>query len=152
MLVEFNEFLSIHQDEINFAKGEEWRETRERLEAAIQIKENMTMEFKQLTDQMEIFSALGNDEYKFILYEKWLVFFKKHSADYQAPDHIMSIMENRLETLSSSLLECDVDKESTPRKQKSLKELEDALFEHYQRTGKRPVLTALKVKKNNKGN
>ena len=152
MLIEFTAFLSTHLNEINFAKGEEWRETRERLEAAIQIKENMTIELKELTDQAEVFGELDNDEHKFVLYEKWRLFFKKHSADYYVPDHILTIVENRLETLSRSLLESDVDKESTTRKQKSLKEVEDAIFEHYERTGKRPVMTALKVKKNNKGN
>ena len=152
MLEEFTAFLSIYRNEINFAKGEEWRETRERLEAAIQIKENMTIELKELTDQAEVFGELDNDEAKFVLYQKWQAFFKKHSADYYAPDHIIKIVENSLETLGRSLLESDVDKKSTTRKQKSLKEVEDAIFEHYERTGKRPVMTALKVKKNNKGN
>ena len=152
IFMEFTAVLSTHRNEINFAKGEEWRETRERLEAAIQIKENMTIELKELTDQAEVFGELDNDEAKFVLYKKWRLFFKKHSADYDVPDHILTIVENRLETLGRSLLENDVDKKSTTRKQKSLKEVEDAIFEHYERTGKRPVMTALKVKKNNKGN
>ncbi len=58
--------------------------------------------------------------------------------------------------LTNFILSCEITgkklKDSEIKYQKVLENLDNSLFARYERTGKRPILTALQFKKNKKGN
>ena len=156
MLHEFVDFLKAHKDDFNYLKDEEWREVRERLIAAAKIKEEIHDEFEALNIRIEALSETENDEIHLAVDKDWLKFIKKYQFEYDFSDKVIEESEERLNIYINSITNSELAfkklKEAEINCQKSLEDLDDSIFEHYERTGKRPVLTSLPSKKSKKGN
>lgn len=155
MLRDWAEYIRTHKDEFNYLEDEEWREIRERVIAAFNLKEKLTQEFDEIGLKFDMVES-GSDEDHIAVIKEWLAFMKKNQAEYDFPDENIAVMEAKLNNLVTSVLNSKIAnaklRESEIQVEKSLEKLDDAIFEHYERTGKRPVLTALRVNKNLKGN
>ena len=152
-LREWAEYVRTHKGDFNYIEDEEWREIRESINDAFQKKEIMKAEFEELTFKLDSMEKSGDDPNKITVYTEWVEFMKRNQVEYAFSDEAIALMELLLNTFIVSAHDCEVAEEeakkSKIRYEKSLEDLDDTLFEHYERTGKRPVLTALKVKKDN---
>ncbi len=155
-LHEWAEYIKAHKGDFNYIEDEEWREIRERVNDAFQKKEKLKAEFDELTSKLELMENSGDDPNKITVYTDWVEFMKRNQVEYDFPDETIALMELLLNTFIVSARDCEVAeeqaKESKIRYEKSLEQLDDTLFEHYERTGKRPVISALRHSKKNKGN
>ncbi len=155
-LKEWIEYITEHEDEFNYLEDEEWRELRERIIAAYNVKEELQKEFKKLESALNTALAHHNDRSSIIVYEEWLAFLKKNQAEYNISDEGIISVEEKLNKVITSIINCEIAderlKESKIKEQKSLEKLSNTLFESYERTGKRPIMSALQFKKRNKGN
>lgn len=153
---EWAEYTVAHKDEFNYLEDEEWREIRERVLAALEIKEDIKEEFEILKVKVNLAENLTADAEKIAIYKEWLEFMKRNQFEYDFPDEAITTSETNLNKLIISVLDCEIAEERTKgckmRYEKALKDLDDSINDHYQRTGKRPVLSALQFKSRNKGN
>lgn len=153
---EWAQYLTTHKDEFNYLEDEEWREIRERLIAAFEVKEDLRLEFEDLSERLEAFDENTSDQDRIDLYRDWLEFMKRNQAEYEFTDEQIAGSEIVLNNFKQSVRKSEIAEEnlrkSTIELQKSIDELDEALFEHYERTGKRPILTSLHAKKKISGN
>ena len=153
---EWAEYTIAHKDEFNYLEDEEWREIRERVLAALEIKEDLKEEFEDLESKLDLVKNLVADAEKISVYKEWLEFIKRNQAEYDFSDETITSSEAGLNKLIISVLDCEIAEErlkgSKMKYAKSIRDLDDSMVEHYQRTGKRPVLSALQFKKRNRGN
>jgi chromosome segregation ATPase len=155
---EWVKYVTEHKDEFNYLEDEEWREIKERVLEALEIKEDLRDEFEELEERLDAVHELETEAEKLEVYREWLEFMKKNQAEYAFTDEQISKTEAQLHKLTLSILDCEASQERLKRSRKeyqeSLEELDDSIFEHYVRTGKRPVLSALQFKfgKRLKGN
>ncbi len=156
MLHEWAEYIKTHKGEFDYIEDENWREIRERIIAAFHKKEEITAEFEKVSLNFEEMTSLDNDDDKLVAYKEWMEFMKKYQVDYAFTDEDIALNEMMLNNLIASIHNSKVAEESAKeaelKAQQALKNLDNAIFETYERTGKRPVLTALPVRKDNKGN
>ena len=156
IICEWAEYTIAHKDEFNYLEDEEWREIRERVLHALEIKEDLKEEFENIKFKLGFIEKLTTDADKITVYKEWLEFMKKYQFEYDFPDEAIASSEANLNKFIISVLDCEVADERLKggkmRLEQSIKDLENSLFEHYQRTGKRPVLSALQFKNRNRGN
>jgi len=156
MVHEWAVYISAHKDEFNYLEDEEWREIRERLIAAFEIKEDLRLEFEELEERLDALSEDDSDQERIAVYMDWLAFMKEYQAEYGLTDEQVKGSEAKLNTFIVSVRESEIAEEnlkiSRIKYRESIENLADSTFEHFERTGKRPVLTALQPKKKIKGN
>lgn len=151
-------YVKEHSDEFNYLEDEEWREVRERVLEALEIKEDMRDEFEELQERLDSVDETWSDNDRLEIYREWLEFMKRNQDEYYFTDDQIEDSENCLNKLVLSVLDCEIAEErlkgSRARHQKSLAEMDDWLAGHYERTGHRIVLTSLsyKYRKRLKGN
>lgn len=155
-LRDWAEYVATHKDEFNYVEDEDWRETRERLNDAFQKKEMLKAEFEEVTSKLELMENSSDDSNKITVYTNWVEFMKRNQVEYNFSDEAIALVELLLNNFIVSAYNFEVaaeaEKESQIKYEKSLENLDDKLFEHYERTGKRPVLNALQLKNKKKGN
>jgi chromosome segregation ATPase len=155
-LHEWIEYITTHKGEFNYLEDEEWREIRERLRAAFEIKEDLRLEFEEIEEKLDALSDDNSDDETIAVYKEWLEFMKRTQTEYGFTDKQIAGAEARLEKLILSVRKCEIAEENLRKSefeyQKSLEELDDSLVEHFERTGKRPILSALQLSKRFKGN
>jgi chromosome segregation ATPase len=162
---EFYEFIhqwidhiKAHEGEFNYLEDEEWREIKDRVLEALEEKEDMRDEFNELQERLDAAQELETDAEKIAVYKEWQEFMKGNQDEYNFTDEQIADSEAQLDNLILSVLDCEIAEErlkgSRRRYQNSLAELDDSLAEHYERTGRRLVLTSLAFKFNKrlKGN
>ena len=156
IICEWAEYTIAHKDEFNYLEDEEWREIRERVLHALEIKEDVKEEFEDIKFKLDLLEKLTTDADKITVYKEWLEFMKKYQFEYDFPDEAIASSEANLNKFIISVLDCEVADERLKggkmRLEQAIKDLENSIFEHYQRTGKRPVLSALQFKNRNRGN
>lgn len=157
-LREWGKYIKEHEDEFNYLEDEEWREIRERVIEAIDIQVDLRDEFDEIEEKLDSIRECEADAEKIAIYKEWQAFMKKYQWEYQFTDEMIAESEARLDKLIRSIEKEEIAKENLKKSraeyQKSLDDMDDSLFEHYKRTGKRPVLSALQFKFSNrlKGN
>ena len=153
---EWAAYTIAHKDEFNYLEDEEWREIRERVLAALEIKEDLRDEFEDLEAKLDLVRNRTADADKISVYKEWLEFMKRNQSEYDFTDEAIASSEASLNKLILSIMDCEIVEErlkgSKMRYKQSIRDLDDSMFEHYKRTGKRPVLSALQFKNRNKGN
>lgn len=159
MVREWADYIIAHKNEFNYLEDEQWREIRERLRAAFEIKEDLRLEFEEIEEKLDALDALDddvNDDDAIAVYQEWLEFMKRTQTEYGFTDEQIAESEARLENLIESVRKCEIAEENLRKSEsqyrKSLEKLDDSLAEHFERTGKRPILSALQLNKRFKGN
>ena len=156
IICKWAEYTIAHKDEFNYLEDEEWREIRERVLHALEIKEDLKEEFENIKFKLGFIEKLTTDADKITVYKEWLEFIKRNQTEYDFSDETITSSEAGLNKLIISVLDCEVAEERLKggkmRYAQSIRDLDDSMVEHYQRTGKRPVLSALQFKKRNRGN
>jgi hypothetical protein len=154
---EWLDYLKEHEGEFNYLEDEEWRERKDRVLAVLNEQQENRYEFEDLEEQLDSIDEY-EDADKIAIYEEWLAFMKKNQWNYDISDKDLAELEVKTKELIISILDCQIAKERLKRSkakyEKSLAGMDDALAEHYVRTGKRAVLSALayKFRKRLKGN
>ncbi|HEY0427604.1 MAG TPA: hypothetical protein VGC76_07455 [Pyrinomonadaceae bacterium] len=147
---EWIKYVKAHENEFNYLEDEEWREIKDRVLEALEIKEDLRDEFEDLQERLDAIEDSDNDAEKIAVYKEWTAFMKTNQTEYGFTDEQIADSESSLNNLILSVLDCEVAEErlrgSRHRYQKSLAKLDDSLAEHYERTGRRLVLTALQFK------
>ena len=156
IICEWAEYTIAHKDEFNYLEDEEWREIRERVLHALEIKEDLKEEFEDLESKLDLVKNLTADAEKISVYKEWLEFMKKYQFEYDFTDEVIKESERRLNIFINAVVNFEFKekelKESDIKLQKALEKLDNSIFANYERTGKRPILTSLKSKKGTKGN
>lgn len=154
-LREWADYIDEHKDEFNYLQDDEWKETRERIIADIDRREDAREEFDELNEEFEKVHKLDYQK-KIFLYQRWLLFMKTNQFLYDFTDEQISDMTEHLERSIRAEERCLIAGENLrvaeAEAEKSLKELDEALDEHYKNTGKIPILTMLPTKKKYDGN
>lgn len=154
---EWIEYLKEHEGEFNYLEDEEWHDRKERVLAVLNEQQENRYEFEDLEEMLASIEEY-EDADKIEIYKDWLAFMKKNQWNYDISDADLAELEVKTKDIIISILDCEVAEErlkgSKARYQKSLAELDEMLAEHYVRTGKRVVMTALarKFRKRLKGN
>ncbi len=155
---EWVKYITDHKDEFNYLEDEEWREIKERVLEAFDIKEDLRDEFEDMQERLDAADELETDTEKIEVYKEWLAFMKRNQAEYDFADEDIAEYEKQLGKLIIDVLDAEIIQERLKRHktkyEKSLEKLDNILAEQYRRTGKRAVLTALQFKfsKRLKGN
>lgn len=158
LLREWAEYIKEHKDEFNYLEDEEWREIRERVMEAIEIHFDLKDKLDEMEEKLNSIEVLKTDAEKIAVYREWHAFMKKYQWEYQFTDERIAESEGRLNKFILAIQKEEAAEEdlrkSKAEYQKSLDDIDDSLFEHYKRTGKRPILSALQFKFGNrlKGN
>jgi predicted nucleic acid-binding Zn-ribbon protein len=155
-LHEWIDYVTGHKHEFNYLEDEEWREIKDRVLEALTIMEDLKDEFHDLEDRLDEVSQSGSDAERIEVYTEWLEFMKRYQREYQFTDQQIQTAEKSLNKLILSVMDCEIAEErvrgSQKKVQESTKVMFDALFNHYQKTGKYPVLVPDIYKKRLKGN
>jgi chromosome segregation ATPase len=159
MLGEWGEYIVAHKNEFNYLEDEEWREIRERLAAAFEVKENLRLEFEELEaklDALDDDDDSENEDEHVAVRKEWVEFIKRNQTEYGFTDEQVAECERRFEKYVQSVRKWEIAEENLRKSeieyQKSIEELDDSLAEHFERTGKRPILTTFQLSKRFKGN
>ncbi len=156
MLREWAEYVGAHKNDFNYLKDKKWRKIRERLIAAVRIKDKFGKEFDILIAKLEAAFEKGANADKITAFKEWLEFLKRNQAEYNIPDNDIEESEEDLKKLINFFRSCEIIGKKPDKNdiniQKALENLENSMFEHYERTGKRPILSALQIKQSKKGN
>ena len=150
---EWIEYINAHAGEFNYLEDEEWREIKDRVLEALEEKEDMREEFEELEEKLDSVRELETDAEKIAVYKEWLAFMKRNQDEYRFTDEQISESERKLNELILKILDSEAAHERLKRSQReyqeSVAEVDEALTEHYVRTGKRLVLTSLKRRNGN---
>ncbi len=145
-------YINAHKDDFNYLEDEEWQEIRERVNAAYLIKEDIKAEYEELEERSETVCELeftARAEY----FRDWMAFMETYQDEFEFTDEQIAEGREKLEETvrlhEEWLLAEERAKISKLEYEKSLEDLDDALAEHYERTGKIPVISALKHHKGN---
>lgn len=153
---EWVEYVKDHKDEFNYLEDEEWREIKERVLDALELQEDLREEFEDIQERLDAADELGTDAERIEVYKEWLAFMKRYQAEYDFADEDIAESEKLLGKLIIDVLDAEIIEERLKRYrtgyEKSLEKLDNILAEHYRRTGKRLVLTALPIRKRLRGN
>ena len=155
---EWIDYIKAHADEFNYLEDEEWREIKDRVLEALEEKEDLREEFEELEERLDSVEELEIDADRIAVYKEWQAFMEKYQDEYGFTDEQIAESEAHLNELILKVLDYEVAEErlkgSSMRYRKSLEKLDNTLAEHYERTGKRLVVTALQFKfsKRLKGN
>lgn len=155
---EWLEYLKEHEGEFNYLEDEEWRDRKDRVLEVLTRQEDLKDEFEEIEERLDTVRELETSAERIAVYKDWFAFLKTNQVNYDISDEDLNEMEEKAKVMILSALDCEVAEErlrgSKARHLKAVKELDDALDEHYRRTGKRPVLTSLssKFRKRLKGN
>ncbi len=152
---EWVDYMDAHAGEFNYLEDEDWRERRELIIAEIDRREDMRDEYEEITAAIESPEVTSNEERIHNL-SCWLEFIKKYQFEYQFTDEDIHGTEKRLVIFKQAVEEARVLDERARfarlEQQKHLAALADALVEHYEKTGKHPILPVFPAKKKPRGN
>lgn len=150
------DYIRAHQGEFNYLEDDEWKETRERLIADFNRREAIRAEFDNLDAEIEAASESDDDARSISAQQRWLEFMKKYRFEYNFTKKQIAEGERLVNKYIESARAADIAAEnlriSTIKLNEATANLDDALAEHYERTGKMPVLTALHANKKHNGN
>lgn len=152
---EWIKYIKAHEKDFNYLEDDEWKEIRERLLEELDRREDLKDEFFELEEEIQ--AARDDDrEYFLELQKKFVQFMKDNQFEFDFSDEQISEIQDHLESAIRAGEECKIAEEKLAKSkivyEDSIADLDDSLFEHYQRTGKRPVLTSLRSKKKFTGN
>jgi hypothetical protein len=159
---EWIKYIKAHADEFNYLEDDDWKEIRERLLDELYRREDLKDMFFEIDADIQ---ATGEDDYaaRLELQKEMLEFMKENQFEFDFKDKHIAEMEKGIAGMEKDIEEAirieeelQIIEERLKRQkreyQQSLANLDDSMVEHYQRTGKRPVLTSLLFKKRFKGN
>lgn len=152
---EWIKYIKAHKKDFNYLEDDEWKEIRERLLEELTRREDLKDEFFELEEEIHA-TREENREHFLELQKEFIQFMKDNQFEFEFSDEQISEIEAHLESAIRAGEECKIIQEKLRRSkivyEDSIVDLADSLFEHYQHTGKRPVLTSLRSKKKIKGN
>ena len=155
-LNEFSDYLTEHEGEFNYFEDKEWHEIRVRISDAVYLKDEINAQFEAINLKVEEASVNGSDVEQIIAYKAWLEFMKRHQFEYSVSDEAMKGVQKKMDKFINSVIASEVaDRkvvEVEKKYQKAVENFDNLVFEHYERTGKRPILNVLPSKKSKKGN
>lgn len=150
---EWLEYLKEHEGEFNYLEDEEWTDRKDRVLEVLTRQEDLKDEFEEIEERLDTVRELETSAERNAVYKDWLAFMKRNQVNYDISDETINEMEEKMKRMILSALDWEIAEErlkgSKARHRKSVEELDEALDEHYRRTGKRPILTSLKHIKGN---
>lgn len=143
-------YLKEHEGEFNYLEDEEWTERKDRVLVVLTRQEELREEFEEIEENLEYIEDFETSAEKIAVYKEWLTFLKTNRDNYNISDEDLADIEEKAKGAILTLLDLDIAQErvkgSRARYKKSVVELDESLAAHYLRTGKRPVLTSIRLK------
>ena len=150
---EWAEYIEEHKHEFNYLEDEEWSEVKDRVLEVLTVQEDRREEFWEIQEWIEEANETDDYDEKAASRKAWLEFMKRNKWSFDFTDEQIDEYEKAYGEMVIANLDIQASEErlkrSRGRYERELEKLDEALTEHYLRTGRRLVLTSLTRRKGN---